>query len=150
MRKRGAQAYGIEIDGRFIECGKVLEALHQDEFPILSTVDATGKSIFPDRYFDIVLSDQVLEHVADLSSVTREIARVLRPNGITCHQFPAKFRITEPHYKLPFARWIPKGPVRRSVIELMLKSGLSEQFFPDPYGMAVGTTSTGICWSPMV
>jgi SAM-dependent methyltransferase len=36
---------------------------------------------FPDAYFDVVLSFQVIEHVQDVSLYLREIERVLAPGG---------------------------------------------------------------------
>lgn len=36
----------------------------------------------PDASFDLVLSVEVLEHVADVAEATREIGRVLRPGGL--------------------------------------------------------------------
>lgn len=43
----------------------------------------TGESLaFADRSFDIVVSVDVLEHVADLDRVIAEIARVLKPGGL--------------------------------------------------------------------
>src|SRR5690606_30971772 len=36
---------------------------------------------YPDDAFDLVLSHEVLEHVADDGLAAREIARVLRPGG---------------------------------------------------------------------
>jgi 2-polyprenyl-6-hydroxyphenyl methylase/3-demethylubiquinone-9 3-methyltransferase len=81
LRARGARAFGIEVDERFVESGKILDVLFQDELPVLSTVDREGRSIFPSEFFDLVISDQVLEHVADLEAVTAEVARVLKPGG---------------------------------------------------------------------
>lgn len=134
LRERGARAYGIEIDPRFVRSGAVLETLYTSDYPLLTTVDQCGKSIFPDGYFDIVVSDQVLEHVADLGSVTREISRVLKPKGFTCHQFPARLRIVEPHYRLPFVHWLPKNRLRRVAIKSLLSFGMSNEFFPQ-YGI---------------
>lgn len=130
LRDRGARAYGIEVDPRFVESGAILGGLYQDDYPLLSTVDSSGRSIFPEGYFDIVVSDQVLEHVADLRSVTREIFRLLRPGGLTCHQFPARHRLVEPHYKLPLVHWLPKNRVRQQAIKFLLSLGLSSEFFP--------------------
>ena len=38
-------------------------------------------SISPDEHFDLVLSNQVLEHVTDPEVVIAEVFRVLRPGG---------------------------------------------------------------------
>ncbi|HVP37453.1 MAG TPA: methyltransferase domain-containing protein [Terriglobales bacterium] len=40
---------------------------------------------FIDNSFDFVVSNAVLEHVADISSALSEIRRVLKPDGITYH-----------------------------------------------------------------
>lgn len=131
LRRLGARAFGIEIDPRFVDSGKLLEQHYSDSFPILSVIGSEGKSLFPDGFFDLVVSDQVLEHVANLRSVATEIGRVLRPGGLTCHQFPARFRIVEPHYRLAFTHWLPKGNIRREAIRLMLMAGFAKQFFPE-------------------
>jgi ubiquinone/menaquinone biosynthesis C-methylase UbiE len=50
---------------------------------------------FADASFDRVISALVLEHVADLDAVTREIARVCRPGGriVLSHMHPAMMLI---------------------------------------------------------
>lgn len=42
----------------------------------------------PDRYFDIIFSSNVLEHVTDLTGLQREMFRVLKPGGIAVHIMP--------------------------------------------------------------
>jgi hypothetical protein len=37
----------------------------------------------------------------------------------------------EPHYRIPFAHWLPKNVVRYQWIKLMLSLGYSKKFFPD-------------------
>ena len=44
---------------------------------------------FPDAYFDVVMSSNVLEHVTDLSGTLRELARVLKPGGTMLHVMPS-------------------------------------------------------------
>ena len=129
LRAQGVRAFGIEIDPRFVASGAVLERHHADAHPVLSTVDREGKSVFPDGYFDVVISDQVLEHVAYLSAVTAEIARVLKPGGVTCHHFPARRRLVEPHYEMPLVHWLPKNRLRLAAIRLMLALGFARRFF---------------------
>jgi SAM-dependent methyltransferase len=131
LRRLGASAFGIEIDPRFVKSGELLEQRYHDKWPILSVVNDHGQSVFPSRFFDVVVSDQVLEHVADLTRLATEIERVLRPGGLTFHQFPARFKAVEPHYKLPFVHWLPKGGLRRMAIGQLLRIGFSRQFFPE-------------------
>lgn len=131
LRARGAQAFGVEVDPRFVASGAILEKYYAGPYPILSTVGERGRSVFPDGFFDLVISDQVLEHVADLPGVVAEIARVLKPGGVTCHHFPAKLRLIEPHYLMPIVHWLPKSGIRLSAIRLLLTLGFARRFFPD-------------------
>lgn len=43
---------------------------------------------FPDNYFDVVFSSNVLEHIGDLRTTLREIHRVLKPDGRAIHILP--------------------------------------------------------------
>jgi 2-polyprenyl-3-methyl-5-hydroxy-6-metoxy-1,4-benzoquinol methylase len=83
LRKHKARAFGVDIDNRFTKSGIILDSIYKDDLPILSTLKNNKDSIFPDDFFDIVISDQVLEHVANLADVTGEIHRVLRSGGVT-------------------------------------------------------------------
>jgi SAM-dependent methyltransferase len=52
--------------------------------------DYDGTTIpFEDGTFDAVYSSNTLEHVKDLEAMHREIARVLRPRGISIHLMPS-------------------------------------------------------------
>lgn len=54
-----------------------------------------------DSMFDLVISDQVFEHVLDQVSVAKELNRVTREGGHGLHSFPAKFQLVEKHIKVP-------------------------------------------------
>ena len=42
----------------------------------------------PDRYFDVIFSSNVLEHVTDLHALQEEMFRVLKPGGTAIHIMP--------------------------------------------------------------
>jgi SAM-dependent methyltransferase len=52
--------------------------------------------------FDFVCSNSVFEHVQDHDLALREIARILRPGGLSIHIFPARYSLIEPHMFVPF------------------------------------------------
>lgn len=57
---------------------------------------------YDDNYFDYVFSTSVFEHVQNTEEALKEIYRVLKPGGITTHSLPSRFRIKEPHIRVPF------------------------------------------------
>lgn len=61
----------------------------------------------PDESFDIVVSNHVIEHVNDQALHLREVARVLRPGGLCYLATPNRWRVVEPHFRLPFLSWLP-------------------------------------------
>lgn len=124
LRQRGWRAFGTEIDDRFVRAGALVNAMATDAYPLLTTVQEDGRSLFPDGYFDIIVSNQVLEHVANLDAVVCEMSRQLKPGGIMLHYFPAQFRLVDAHYRLPFAHWLPKNRSRRLAIGMMTLAGL--------------------------
>lgn len=58
---------------------------------------------FNDCQFDLIFSEQVMEHVQDHRSVASEIARVLKRDGISIHRFPSRLRPIESHVFVPFS-----------------------------------------------
>src|ERR1019366_9228148 len=65
---------------------------------------------FADCYFDLVVNNQVLEHVDDLDGVLREIHRVVKPGGQVLSIFPSRDVFREGHIGIPFAHWFPGPP----------------------------------------
>ena len=64
---------------------------------------------FADGEFDVVVSNHVIEHVGARAAQQRhldEIARVLAPAGVAYLAAPLKYRLIEPHYKLPLLSWL--------------------------------------------
>ena len=75
---------------------------------------------FNDSYFDIVITNHVIEHVEDQQKHLDEIYRVLKPSGVCYLATPSKYTFLEPHYRLLFLSWFNK---RGSEIYLKLFKG---------------------------
>ena len=63
---------------------------------------------FPDKSFDFVVSNQVMEHVENLTLTFREINRILKPNSLFLVIFPDKRVFREGHCGIPFTHWFKK------------------------------------------
>ncbi|MEW6530990.1 MAG: methyltransferase domain-containing protein [Thermodesulfobacteriota bacterium] len=105
LRKLGYKAYGADIVPPAPEVNECLlrEGLSRPGEVVFRVIDPTRYMIpFEEETFDLVFSFDVLEHVMDVSSVLREIWRVLKPGGKSLHSFPSRYRILECHTSVPF------------------------------------------------
>lgn len=65
---------------------------------------------FADGMFDIVISNHVIEHVGDQRDQRHhleEVRRVLSSHGVVYFAAPNRWRLMEPHFRLPFLSWLP-------------------------------------------
>jgi SAM-dependent methyltransferase len=81
-----------------------------------------GRLDFEDGWFDLVLSNQVFEHVADLGQVVDEVWRVLKPGGRLVALFPSSEVVREGHFGIPFVHWLPRASRLRYWYALGLRS----------------------------
>lgn len=115
-RDAGFDAYGFDIASyvnlrepedrqffRFAQTGTPAN------IPDYRVTEADYRMDFADASFDFVFSNSVFEHVQDHAMALREIARVLRPGGLSVHVFPARYCLIEPHL------FVPLGGVIRSL-----------------------------------
>jgi ubiquinone/menaquinone biosynthesis C-methylase UbiE len=79
---------------------------------------------FDDATFDIVVSNQVFEHVNDYPSAIQEIQRVLKPGGLSLHVFPPRWKPIEAHVYVPFAG-VLQGP---AWLRLWAQLGVRNEF----------------------
>ena len=103
-RNNGLQAFGCDF--QFKEGPNVALLREQG---IIREIDTTNYSLpFEDNSIDLLVSDQVFEHVRDYSSTLNEIGRVFKPGRTSLHFFPSRYVIIEPHVYVPFATVIQK------------------------------------------
>jgi SAM-dependent methyltransferase len=108
-RERGLRAFGVEPDR--IGTGSSLTSL-QIAGKRLDTgvfTAAVGEQLpFRDGTFDLVVLDQVIEHVTDQRKVLGEALRVVKPAGVIYVACPNYLCFYEPHYKVWFLPLMPK------------------------------------------
>lgn len=76
------------------------------------TVERLGLA---DSGFDVVICNQVYEHVPDPQMLIRQIHRLLKPGGFCYFAGPNLLFPIEPHVFWPFVHWLP----RKLAVQLM-------------------------------
>ena len=92
FRGKAARICGVDLDPR----------VAQNPFLDEGRVSDAGEIPYPDDSFDLVFSDNVLEHLAEPEKVFSEVARVLKRGGIFLFKTPNKW-----HYMPTIARVTP-------------------------------------------
>jgi ubiquinone/menaquinone biosynthesis C-methylase UbiE len=106
----GARAAGIEPQPSSVQRGRVRVEEHGVAVDLRQGV---AESLpYPDGSFDLVLLDNVLEHVRDQARTLDEIRRVLRPNGLLYLVTPKPLSLyslwNDPHYDLAGLVLLPR------------------------------------------
>lgn len=118
MRARGVDAWGCDV---FYGGGDYSTQIPAAVRPFIKRIE--GAAIpFAEAEFDIVVSNQVFEHVPDMESVLQEIARVLKPGGFALNLFPDNRGWREGHCGIPFLHWFPKGTKLRVYYAALLRA----------------------------
>jgi SAM-dependent methyltransferase len=92
----------------------------------LTAITANAPWPFADGFFDMVLSNQVLEHVHEPERFMAEQFRVLARGGCGFHLFPLKHYVYEGHLLLPWVHRIRSWDLMRAYIELLSRLGLGK------------------------
>lgn len=108
LRARGYRSCGCDIEFLYHEDPKA-ESMLRDG--VLRMIGETPYRLpFEDDTFDLVFSYQVFEHVRNYNEALAEIARVLKPGGVTLHVFTPRYVPVEPHVHVPLATMIRALP----------------------------------------
>jgi hypothetical protein len=110
----GTEAYWENMD--FTSAGNIhITLLNLEAVPVknnnFSSVkgDATDLSVYPDKHFDIVFSNSVIEHLFN-KEAQKKMAKEIRRVG-KCYyvQTPNYWFPMEPHWMFPFFQFLPFG-----------------------------------------
>jgi ubiquinone/menaquinone biosynthesis C-methylase UbiE len=107
LRDQHIDCYGCDV---FVNVGKPTREylLEGSSFGSVIMDMPDGRIPFPDESFDVIVSNQVIEHVQDIESTLAELQRVAKPGGTFLSVFPHKGVWREGHCGVAFVHWFPK------------------------------------------
>lgn len=139
FRKLGYKAFGMDVVQPLSDTHLRMtrERLRKPREDVIR-VDETGRIPFPDNYFDLVYSWEVMDHVQNHELAFSEIRRVLKPGGKSLHYFPSRYRLLEAHVSVPLASifqsyryllfWAEVGIRRRSQLSFTAEETARDNF----------------------
>ncbi len=116
---------GLRMDGADVYYGGSTTRAEAERSGLLGTAIREihdGRIDYPEAAFDLVVNNQVMEHVEDLDAVLAEIHRVLKPGGTLLSIFPSRDVFREGHIGIPFAHRLPRGSRLRFFYTWALRS----------------------------
>jgi 2-polyprenyl-3-methyl-5-hydroxy-6-metoxy-1,4-benzoquinol methylase len=137
--ERGAHAAGIEVSETSVERGRLRAQEHGVGIDLRQGF--AEELPWADGSFDLVVLDNVLEHVTDRRQTLREIRRVLAPDGLLYLVTPKPFALasiaSDPHYQLAGLTLMPR-PLQVWYFERVRGGGRGN------YGVGVIPTRAGV------
>jgi SAM-dependent methyltransferase len=150
-------------------CNKLIELLN-DDFPtikfkvcgfdvtqrpqhqqidskVVTLISENDNWPYPDGAIDLIISNQVLEHVKNIDFFFSEQNRVMSKGSYVIHSFPVKEIIVEPHYKLPFVHWVGNWEYRKYLIKILSQLGLGTYGYQKNNGFTEGLEKWSILHS---
>lgn len=118
--------HGVQYEGYFsASMARLVKNIENIDWKTrLKSINSADSWPFQNEFFDIVISNQVLEHVWDHNQFLSENHRVLKTNGCAIHLFPVKDCITDWHLFLPFVHWIKNWDFLHRYIKFCSRLGL--------------------------
>ena len=124
--RRGLDMFGCEYAG---PGGHLDIPEHISEAGLADRVRLTDGKVIPfdDGAFDLVISNQVFEHIPNFNENLREIGRVLGGGGTFINFFPHKGTVFEVHCRAPMPHWFGSNVVRAPLLLAGKLSGLGRR-----------------------
>lgn len=96
---------GIDIDEGAVAFAKSGNEETNVEFHVMDALHTR----FSDNSFDVVVCNQMYEHVPDAQQLLTEIRRILAPGGVCYFGATNRLKVIETHYgRIPFLSYLPK------------------------------------------
>ena len=129
-------------DARVVDQGFEFQQIRGEQLP------------FPDRSFDVVISNHVIEHLSDQQRHVMEIERVLKDDGLAYLATPNRLWPWEYHYRVALLHYLPPPIFERCLallgkftekLNLVSYRGLRRLLEPH---FAISTYSDRVCRRP--
>jgi SAM-dependent methyltransferase len=105
--RSGREIEGVDIAARWLIVAR--RRLNDRGLDVALTATDAGRLPWPDRTFDAVVADSLLEHLDEPERALREWRRVLKPSGELIVWSPNRFTLaTDPHLGLWGVGWLPR------------------------------------------
>ena len=119
---KGFNVYGVDSDKSVLQNGYRLFIQHgYNPEKILFHADSLKN--FPEQFFHITFSEQVIEHLKNLKDTFLILNIVTKKEGLGIHLFPGWMKIMESHVHMPFIHWFSNRYVRYLLILLFCLAG---------------------------
>lgn len=146
-RQKGVDIYGADtFEGGYQSWA---DKLDQRVRPFVGRIE-DGRLPFPDAHFDVVVSNQVFEHIADPPPALAEIHRVLKPGGTFLALFPTTDVWFEEHLGVYFVHWMSRWPeLQRKYLHGLRRLGFGyygAHLTPDKWAEHVQKTLHTMVW----
>jgi SAM-dependent methyltransferase len=101
----------------------------------ITVIHSSDSWPYPDDFFDVIVSNQVLEHVSDHDLFFSETYRTLSDGGYAAHLAPLQHCLYEPHIRLPLFHRLNNHDLRVRYVRAMTRLGLKKPFerLPDAH-----------------
>ncbi len=101
LREHGYEAFGCDISFKKKDNIDTFSMIKND---IIKSINLKNYILpFKDNTFDLIISEQVFEHIRNYTVTISEISRLLKPNGVCLHIFPSIYKPIESHVLIPFS-----------------------------------------------
>jgi len=102
----GINTYGVDVYHQ----GPSEDVLNSELYKSgkIKIIEVNKNLPFEDKSFDLIVSNQVFEHVSDIDFAVSELNRILKDDGKMYHHFPSSEVWREGHIGIPFAHWFGK------------------------------------------
>ncbi|MEJ2615578.1 MAG: methyltransferase domain-containing protein [Ignavibacteriaceae bacterium] len=93
------------------------------------------KLSFRNDSFDLIIIQDVIEHLYDTNQLINEIIRVLKPNGLIYMSTPNKYSVfnfvADPHWGLPFVSILKRKIITKYFLKYFRKSEINRKDIPE-------------------